>query len=143
MTEEQKPTAPPEEPAETNAVEEPVDQPEDVVAAPPEEVDRPVNALAEKRGRMVTAGILSAVIVSLIVVLVAGIFQLSYRLMMKCPQDLSVNDPALVLWQKIETPRLGEQPTGLNKGQLEAAGLKVAVPSAEGPAQEDTAEKPK
>jgi len=143
MTEEQKPTAPPEEPEETTAVEEPLDQPEEEIAAAPGEVDHPVNALAEKRGRMVTAGILSAVILSLIVVLVAGIFQLSYRLMMKCPQDLSVNDPALVLWQKIEASRLGDQPTGLNKVQLEAAGLKMAIPSAVGPAQEDTAEKPK
>ncbi|MCA1960895.1 MAG: hypothetical protein LDL33_08860 [Desulfomonile sp.] len=143
MTEEQKPTTPAEDPGDPNVLEGPVDQPEDTIASAPEKVEHPADALAEKRGRMVTAGILSAVILSLIVVLVAGIFQLSYRLMMKCPQDLSVNDPALVLWQKMETPRLGEQSSGLNNEQLQAAGLKLAAPSAQEPAREETAEKSK
>jgi hypothetical protein len=80
---------------------------------------------------MVTAGILSALILSLLVVVVAAIFQLTSRILVKCPQDLSVNDPAPVLWEKIEVPRLGEQPVGLPENLLQQASLKAAAASAE------------
>ncbi|MEJ2719046.1 MAG: hypothetical protein P8182_18260 [Deltaproteobacteria bacterium] len=73
------------------------------------------NSVAEKRGRMIAAGVVLAVILSVIAVLVAGIFQLTSRWLVACPSDLPVNDPAPALWQKMENPKLGNQPLGVAK----------------------------
>lgn len=131
MTEEHKPTASDETGDTTQRIEEPRTTPEEKTAPPAEDDAHRGNSLAEKRGRMVTAGILSALILSLLVVVVAAIFQLTSRILVKCPQDLSVNDPAPVLWEKIEVPRLGEQPVGLPENLLQQASLKAAAASAE------------
>lgn len=84
------------------------------------------NALAEKRGRMVVTGATLVVILCLIAVLVAGIFQLTSRWLVKCPEDLPVNDPARVLWQKLETPKLADQTLGVSDTLLTETGLKKA-----------------
>ena len=135
MTEEQKPTAPSEDTDTTALIDEPREEAEEETAPAADDDAHHGNALAEKRGRMVSAGILSALILSLLVVVVAAIFQLSSRILLKCPQDLSVNDPAPVLWEKIEVPRLGQQPVGLPDYLLTQAALKAAGPSAEEPAK--------
>lgn len=146
MTEEQKPTAPSEEPTVMDRVEESKEEPdgaEEKVSAASDAVAHRGNALAEKRGELVTAGIISVIIVSVMVVLVAGIFQLASRVLVKCPQDLQVNDPAPILWEKVEASPLRGQPLGLTEKLLPQAGLKIAAPSADESEHEDTAEKPK
>lgn len=90
------------------------------------EEQKPGNALAEKRGRMVVAGATLVVILCLIAVLVAGIFQLTSRWLVKCPEDLPVNDPARVLWQKLETRKLADQTLGVPDALLTDTGLKKA-----------------
>jgi hypothetical protein len=90
------------------------------------EDQKPGNALAEKRGRMVVAGATLVVILCLIAVLVAGIFQLTSRWLVKCPEDMPVNDPARVLWQKVETPKLADQTLGVADAVLTETGLKKA-----------------
>ncbi len=95
MTTETKPAK------ETQPVERPViEEP----AEPPAEDEKPVievNHLAAKRGRMVATGLVTAVILTFIAVIVAGIFQITSRLLIPCPVDLPVNDPAPILWRNI------------------------------------------
>ncbi|MGC8906378.1 MAG: hypothetical protein ACP5M0_02930 [Desulfomonilaceae bacterium] len=81
-------------------------EPETLSAAEPaaEETPSPKssnNHLAERRGRMITAGLLATVILAVIAILVSGIFQLTSRWLMVCPKDLPVNDPAPILWQDV------------------------------------------
>ncbi len=64
--------------------------------APAPEQPHQVNALAQKRGRMVAAGVLSAVILAVVAVVVAGIFGITSGWLKVCPTDLPVNDPARV-----------------------------------------------
>jgi hypothetical protein len=91
------------------------------------------NALAEKRGRMVMAGVVIAVILSVIAVLVAAIFQLTVRLIAHCPADVKINDPAPILWKKMETPNLGDQSLGVAGKLLTEARFKgLAVPDDRG-----------
>jgi hypothetical protein len=81
------------------------------------EVEKPgvdSNGLASKRGRMVATGLMTAVILSIIAVIVAGIFQITSRLLVQCPTDLPVNDPAPILWQNITSPQVGPQPLGIS-----------------------------
>lgn len=82
------------------------------------------NARAEKRGRMVVTGATLVVILCLVAVLVAGIFQLTSGWLVKCPEDLPVNDPARVLWQKLESPKLADQTLGVSGALLTETGLK-------------------
>ncbi len=67
----------------------------------PEEEVLTNNHIAQKRGRMVAAGVIAAVILSGIAVGVAGIFQFTAARLMSCPQDLPVNDPAPILWKDV------------------------------------------
>ena len=73
------------------------------------------NSVAEKRSRMIAAGVVLAVVLSVIAVMVAGIFQLTSKWLIACPSDLPVNDPAPILWQKMESPKLGNQPLGVTE----------------------------
>lgn len=59
------------------------------------------NGLAEKRGRLISAAVIATIILSVIAVSVFGIFQITSKMLIVCPQDLPVNDPAPVLWQDI------------------------------------------
>lgn len=56
---------------------------------------------SSRRGRMITAGLLATVVLALIAILVSGIFQVTSRWLIVCPQDLPVNDPAPILWQDV------------------------------------------
>jgi hypothetical protein len=56
---------------------------------------------ADKRGRLISAAVIATIILSFIAVSVFGIFQLTTRMMVVCPRDLPVNDPAPILWQDI------------------------------------------
>ncbi len=59
------------------------------------------NNLAEKRGRLISAAMIATIILSVIAVLVVGIFQITNKMLVVCPQDLPVNDPAPILWHDI------------------------------------------
>ena len=59
------------------------------------------NHVAEKRGRLISAAVIAVIILSFISVSVFGIFQVTTKLLVVCPFDLPVNDPAPVLWQDI------------------------------------------
>jgi hypothetical protein len=81
---------------------------------------------------MVTGGLLAAVILSLIAVAVAAVFQLTSRWLVKCPADLPINDPAPILWQKMETKDLVGQSIGVPEKLLSQTALKGSLPPPEG-----------
>ena len=70
------------------------------------------------------AGVVLAVILSVIAVFVAAVFQLTARFIAHCPSDLKVNDPAPILWKKMETADLGKQPLGVAGKVLSEARFK-------------------
>ena len=77
------------------------------------EEEDPTNHLAGKRGRMVAAGLIAAVILSAIAVVVAALFQVSSRWLLPCPSDLPVNDPAPILWKNLTSSQDGSAPLGV------------------------------
>lgn len=83
------------------------------------------NHIAEKRGRMIASGVVVAVVVAVIAVAVAAIFQLTSTWLMKCPQDLSVNDPAPILWSDVTSAKSKEAPLGVPKKLAKETSLKV------------------
>jgi hypothetical protein len=88
------------------------------------EEEAPTNHLAGKRGRMVAAGLIAAVILSAIAVVVAALFQVSSRWLLSCPSDLSVNDPAPTLWKNLTSSQDGSAPLGLPANLAKQAGWK-------------------
>ena len=53
---------------------------------------------SEKRSRIITSALMATIIMTLIAVAVAGVFQLTGMFMRICPAELPVNDPSPVLW---------------------------------------------
>ncbi|AFM24095.1 hypothetical protein [Desulfomonile tiedjei] len=93
-------------------------KPSPVEAAEAKTEDEPYrNHIAEKRGRMVAAGIITAVGVSIIAVIVAGIFHFTSKLLIVCPTDLPVNDPSPKLWSQIVSEKQENMALGVS-GQL-------------------------
>jgi len=75
--------------------------------------EKPTNSqINDRRGRMITAGLLATVVLAVIAILVSGIFQLTSRWLIVCPRDLPVNDPAPILWQDV----LSQEPTSAKLG---------------------------
>ena len=70
-------------------------------------------SLNHKRGRMITGGLVTAVVVTLVVVSVAGIFQLSSKWLRPCPAELPVNDPSPKLWQEMVSQKVTIQGLGV------------------------------
>lgn len=107
---------------EEKEVQTPATQPEseDLKPGPVEPVeakteDEPYrNHIAEKRGRMVAAGVITAVGVSIIAVIVAGIFHFTSKLLIVCPVDLPVNDPSPKLWSLIVSEKTVNMPLGVS-----------------------------
>lgn len=90
------------------------------------------NSLHEKRGRMVVAGIVATVALSVIALLVAGIFQLTSKWLIVCPTDLPINDPAKELWQDVTAEKIVSKGLGVPEKLAADASFKVApVPAAE------------
>jgi hypothetical protein len=77
---------------------------------------------------MVVAGVLAAVVLSVIAVLVGGIFQVTSRWLAPCPADLSVNDPAPILWKSIESDQSPPAAPGVPKELAEQVGWKGSPP---------------
>lgn len=133
MAEQEKDNIAPEDPVRSEPAAPPVDQ----AAAPEDEQQEPPgNAVAEKRGRMVAAALTVAVLLSLIAVGVAAVFQKTGRWFMTCPTDLPVNDPAPVLWEKIESTALAQQSLGVPEKLLEGTRFKAAPVAAAEPRAE-------
>lgn len=58
-----------------------------------------------KRSRIITAALMATIIMTLIAVTVAGVFQLTASFMRICPAELPVNDPSPVLWNDITSDK--------------------------------------
>jgi len=74
--------------------------------------------------RLIAAGLVATVVLSIVAVLVTGIFQVTSRWMKTCPTDLPVNDPAPVLWERIVSPEVKTQSSGVPAQLLEQTKLK-------------------
>lgn len=98
-------------------------QPEPAPEPTPE--PRAVNHIAEKRGRMVAAGLIATVILSVIALGVSALFQLSSRWGAACPSDLPVNDPAPLLWKDLSTGPDRSAPLGVSKNLMKEASWKA------------------
>jgi hypothetical protein len=77
-----------------------------------EQTTEPVSP-AQRRGRMIAGGLVTAVVVSLVVVLVAGIFQFSSKWLKPCSTELPVNDPSPKLWQEMVSQKVTIQGLGV------------------------------
>jgi len=64
------------------------------------------------------------VIISVITLLVAAIFQLTSRWVIVCPSDLPVNDPAPILWKGMVSESVPPQPLGVPEKLTGEAGYK-------------------
>ena len=84
------------------------------------------NEIAEKRGRMVAAGVIAAVVLSVIAVVVAGVFQFTAGWFIKCPGDVPVNDPAPILWNDMVTKKEIPAALGVPKDLAKEVSLKVS-----------------
>jgi hypothetical protein len=91
--------------------------------------------LNHKRGRMITAGLVTAVIVSLIAVLVAGMFQFGLWWLKPCPTDLPVNDPSPKLWQEMVSQQVTIHSLGVPETVKAEAQFKKSSPA---PKESDT-----
>ncbi|MBI5248913.1 MAG: hypothetical protein HY912_05410 [Desulfomonile tiedjei] len=90
----------------------------------------PQNSVAEKRGRMVATGVIAAAILSVIAVVVSGIFQLTAKWMIVCPTDLPINDPAKVLWQEVVSEKDQSKTLGVSGALVQETRFKGPSPEA-------------
>jgi hypothetical protein len=114
---------------ETQPVEEPMVEEPTELRTEDEKPVIEVNHLAAKRGRMVATGLVTAVILTVIAVVVAGIFQITSKLWVQCPTDLPVNDPAPILWNDIKSQQVKAQPLGVSEKIASEVKLKEATPA--------------
>ncbi|MGO9566574.1 MAG: hypothetical protein ACLP5H_03435 [Desulfomonilaceae bacterium] len=128
MGEEENSGSPKNEAIEASTEDEPEVQP---TAAETSSENEPVQtqvSLNHKRGRMITAGLVTAVIVALIAVLVAGMFQFGLRWLRPCPTDLPVNDPSPKLWQEMVSEKVTIQSLGVPETVRADVQFKKPVP---------------
>jgi hypothetical protein len=137
MGEEEKDTLLNSDETEAKSIEEPAADEPTEPAAEEEKPAVQVEVLAVRRGRMVATGLVTAVILALIAVIVAGIFQVTSKLMTPCPTDLPVNDPAPILWTNMTSQEVTAQPLGISEKisgevKLKEASVPPAEPKSEG-----------
>jgi nitrate reductase NapE component len=113
MGEEEKNSSPNIEAIEAPAEDRPEEQHTAVETSHENEAAQAQVVLNHKRGRMITAGLVTVVIVSLIAVLVAGMFQFGLWWLKPCPTDLPVNDPSPKLWQEMVSQKVSIQGLGV------------------------------
>lgn len=82
------------------------------------------NHIAQKRGRMVAAGLIASVILTVIAMAVTGIFQFTSGWLTKCPGDLPVNDPAPILWKDVAGKEVKSAPLGVPESLLKQVSWK-------------------
>ncbi len=68
----------------------------------------------DKRSRLITSSIMAVIILSVISVVVFGIFQLTIKMRIVCPAEIPVNDPAPVLWQDIVSEQIRNAKLGVS-----------------------------
>ena len=95
---------------------------------PEDEAAQAQVVLNHKRGRMITAGLVTAVIVTLVAVLVAGMFQFGSWWLKPCPTDLPVNDPSPKLWQEMVSQKVTIQSLGVPETVRAEAQFKKSAP---------------
>jgi hypothetical protein len=127
MVEEKNSSLEPEVP-ETAAEDKPEQQQITAEEAEEEQQVQEAVSQAQKRGRMIAGGLVTAVIVSLIAVLVAGIFQVSSRWLRPCSTDLPVNDPSPKLWQEMVSQNVTIQTLGVPETVSTEAQFKGSAP---------------
>jgi hypothetical protein len=86
------------------------------------------DACAEPPCRMILTGVTTAAILSIIAVLVAGIFHLSSKWLTTCPHDLPINDPAPILWNQMTSARGPTAPLGVPAAVVAQARFKGGNP---------------
>ena len=125
-----EPESPVEEAMEEVTETSPKEVPEALAAASceAEQEKTPIDSPDEKRRRLVVGGLVAATILSLVAVLVAGIFQLTARWLIQCPQDLPVNDPSPVLWKEMISDKAVNQPLGIQDKLVEVTKFKTVSP---------------
>jgi hypothetical protein len=125
-----EPESPVEEATEEVTETAPEEVPEPLVAPSCEAVQEktPIDSPDEKRRRLVVGGLVAATILSLVAVLVAGIFQVTARWLIQCPQDLPVNDPSPVLWSEMISDKAVNQPLGIQDKLVEMTKFKTDSP---------------
>jgi hypothetical protein len=87
------------------------------------------NEPTENRTRLVIAGLVAAAVVSIVAVLVAGIFQLTSK-WVSCKPNLPVSDPAPILWGEMVSDTVAPTPLGVPKvlaNEVKFKGLLSAV----------------
>ncbi len=102
-------------------------EPEAPAAEPPEtKAEEAVpETCKEKRGRVIVSGLIAATIVSLVAVLVVGIFQLTSRWLTSCPRDRTANGPASILWKETVSDKATPQTLGVPEKLLQTTKFKV------------------
>jgi hypothetical protein len=105
-----------------------------LAAAAEQDAEKPQKPVVEpetvgqKRGRMITAGLVATIVVSLVALLVAAIFQVTSGWLVTCPTDLPVNDPAPKLWQTMVSESATPFRLGISQALQKVAGFKGAKP---------------
>ena len=79
--------------------------------------------------RMIMTGVMTAAILAVIAVMVAGVFQLTSRWLIVCPQDLPVNDPAPVLWKQLTSAETNPVSLGVPQALVVEARFKGEIPT--------------
>jgi len=99
------------------------------VSCQAEEEKTAVEAPEEKSRRLVVAGLVAATVLSLVSVLVAGMFQLTARWLNHRPRELPVNEGLLGLWKEmISDKSVSPQPLGIQDNLVEMTKFKTASP---------------
>ena len=128
MGEEEKNSSPNIEAIEAAAEDRPEEQHTAAETSPEDEPVLAQASLNHKRGRMIAGGLVTAVVVTLVVVLVAGIFQLSSKWLRPCPAELPVNDPSPKLWQEMVSQKVTIQGLGVPEKVRAETQLKKVAP---------------
>lgn len=84
------------------------------------------NHIAKRRGRMVAAGVIATVALCVIAVAVAAIFNFTVNWFNQCPEDVAVNDPAPVLWNKVVARKSIDADKGLPENLKKYGSMKGA-----------------
>lgn len=88
---------------------------------------------AEQIGRKVAVGVLVVTILTLIAVGIAGFVVSSENKKPSFVEELSLNEPAPALWDKLKTPDLKDQPLGVTGALLNEVKLKSRPAPVEAP----------
>ena len=81
----------------------------------------------QKSGRVMVTGLVTATIVTLVAVVVVGIFQLTSRWLTSCPRDRTANGPASILWKETVSDKATPQTLGVPEKLLQTTKFKTSA----------------